>query len=307
MLKEFIDSKINTSPVDDNNDTIIYNNGTLSLNVKVSHDREDVWLSQSQIATLFDTTQPNISMHISNILNEGELDGSVYKDFLYTGSDGKSYKVTFYNLDMILTVGYRVNGKRAVLFRKWASSILKQYLLKGYAINEDRLAVASDGILRLRNEVDLIQDKIEILNKAVFPTNPVIFESGQYFDAFMYIRDLIKLANESVIVFDPFFDNEAITYLKYTKPGVDRKVCISHSNLINKSSIRSFRKQYGSITFYAVRKVHDRFIIIDNTHCYSIGTSLNSVGAKDFAITKIENQDIIDLLVSKTRNCPTVF
>lgn len=306
-LKNFIEnSKTQTQSIE-GDETIVYNNGALSLDVKVSPDRENVWLSQGQIATLFDTTQPNISMHINNILSDGELDDSVHKDFLYTGSDGKKYSVTFYNLDLILAVGYRVKGERAIQFRKWASSVLKQYLIKGYALNGDRLSITNESILRLRNEMDAVYEKIESINKVVFPKSPVIFESGQYFDAYEYLRNLIKMANESIIIVDPFFDNDAIKYLKHTKTGVERKVYISHINLLDKAVIKSFRKQYGPITFYAIRKMHDRFIIIDSTYCYSIGTSLNNVGARDFAILRIEDQDIINLLVSKSDNCPTVF
>lgn len=307
LLRNFIENSINERTLMDEDDTIIYNNGALSLDVKVSSNRENVWLSQTQIATLFDTTQPNISMHIHNILSEGELDDSVYKDFLYTGADGKKYSVTFYNLDLILAVGYRVKGDRAIQFRKWASTILKQHLIKGYTLNEDRLSVTCDSVLRLRNEIDVLHDEINAINKIVFPKNPILFKSGQYYDAYEYVRDLINLANESVIIIDPFFDNDAIGYLKKTKPGVERKVYISHTNLLSKDIIKTFRKQYGHITFYAIRKMHDRFIIIDNTYCYSVGTSLNSVGSKDFAILRIEDQDIINLLISKSDNIPAVF
>ena len=307
LLKAFLDRELLTPSITEDEETLIYNNGSININVKVSADRETVWLSQAQIAELFDTTQPNVSMHISNILSESELDDSVYKDFLYTGKDGKTYVVTFFNLDMILAVGYRVKGQRAIQFRKWASSILKQYLLKGYSLNEDRLSATNESMLRLRNKIDEVQEKIDAINKVVFPKNTVIFESGQYYDAYIYVKKLIEMANESVTIIDPFFNNEAFAYLKTTKQGVERKICISHTDLLNKSVVKSFRKQYGPITFYLIRKMHDRFIIIDNTYCYSIGTSLNSVGAKDFAILKIEDQDVIKLLTSKAENSQTVF
>ena len=112
-------------------------NGEISLDVRISPEEETVWLNQNQIAILFETSQPNISMHINNIFIESELEkNSVHKDFLYTASDGKQYNISFYNLDLILAVGYRVKSKRAVEFRKWATSVLKEYIIKGYAINE---------------------------------------------------------------------------------------------------------------------------------------------------------------------------
>ena len=137
--------------------TIIFNNGSVSIDVDVSIEEETVWLNQNQIAVLFDTTQQNVSLHIKNILLEEELElNSIHKESLYTAKNGKNYIVDFYNLDMILAVGYRVKGKRAIEFRKWASSVLKRYLIDGFAINDDKT-------IGLRNNLTKYSKKSPIL------------------------------------------------------------------------------------------------------------------------------------------------
>ena len=140
-LNESLSNIISKNTITNNDDSniIIYDNGSVHLNIKLSLEEDTVWLTQEQIALLFDTTQPNVSMHINNILKDLELDDSVYKDFLYTASDGKHYLTTFYNLDLILAVGYRVKSKRAIAFRKWVTSVLKQYLLKGIVVDVEKI------------------------------------------------------------------------------------------------------------------------------------------------------------------------
>ena len=130
-------------------DLIKFEDGDFSLDVKVSPYEDTVWLSQNEMAMLFDTTKQNISLHIKNIMSDGELDVSVVKDFLTTASDGKKYLTKMYNLDMIIAVGYRVNSKRGTLFRRWASFVLKQYLLNGYAVNSNRVVAYESNLLKL--------------------------------------------------------------------------------------------------------------------------------------------------------------
>ena len=140
--RNFIDwvNKIFETDILNSYEIVTFNQDNLSLDIRISPDHETVWMNQDEIAELFGTTQQNISNHILNILEQGELEKvSVHKFFLLTGQDGKEYDVEYYNLDMVLSIGYRVNSKRGIAFRKWANQILKDYLIKGYAINEKKL------------------------------------------------------------------------------------------------------------------------------------------------------------------------
>ena len=150
-----------------NNDIVIFRNGELELEVSVSEDRETVWLTQKQIAELFGKDRRTITRHIQNIYKDNELEqDSVCSFFEHTGSDGKNYKVQFYNLDMILAVGYRVKSPNGIVFRKWATSILKDYMLKGYAVNQKRLE-ALDRTVKIQSRIiasTLELDEKEVLN-----------------------------------------------------------------------------------------------------------------------------------------------
>ncbi len=277
------------------NNIIIYNNDGISLDVNVSPEEETVWLTQCQIALLFETSQPNISMHILNILNEGELTkDSVYKDFLYTAPDGKQYLVNVYNLDMILAVGYRVKGKRAIEFRKWATEVLKQYLIKGYAINDDRIKSYSDIILNIENETLRLRKDIDSLKTQIENglVKEKLFINGQVFDAHEYFCSLMRQAKSSIKIIDPYFDDRGLAILSKSK-RVDRTVYLSHPGLLNKKEIAKYKSQYGDVKIVYIKDYHDRFIIIDDIDCYLIGTSLNNAGAKTFVVIKLENKEII--------------
>ena len=150
-----------------NNDIVIFKNGELELEVSVSEDRNTVWLSLDQMAELFSRDKSTISRHIRNLFNEGELDkNSVVAKFATTASDGKTYQVDYFNLDVIISVGYRVKSKIGVQFRIWATSILKNYMLKGYAINQKRLE-ALDRTVKIQSRIiasTLELDEKEVLN-----------------------------------------------------------------------------------------------------------------------------------------------
>ena len=166
----------------DNQNEIILYQPDESVEVEVRLENETVWLTQTQIALLFGVKQPAISKHLKNIFLSGELDEfSVYSILEYTATDGKIYKTGFYNLDAILSVGYRVNSKNATLFRIWANSILKNYLLKGFAVNQ--------RIERLEYKVIEHDKKIELLLKTPLPPKEGVFFDGQIFDAYTFIKN----------------------------------------------------------------------------------------------------------------------
>ena len=283
---------------DGNFDIIIYDNGTFNINVRVSLEDDTVWLTQDQIAKLFETTQQNVSQHIKNIFEDDELDNSVHKDFLYTATDGKRYLTTFYNLDLILAVGYRVKGKRANEFRRWASSVLKKYMINGYAANEEKIKEINLKIHKIEDQIEIAKIEVQRLKDDKSPSNECVIANGQYYDAFEFISNLVKQASSSIKIIDPFFDNEAIKYLKFSKPDVVKKVYLTRKDLLSKDVIKAFQKQYGPFVVYQIKNFHDRFIIIDNEKCYSIGASLNHLGSKTFLINKIESVQVLSALLT---------
>ena len=280
---------------------IKYNNGSLTLDVNVDPKEDTVWLSQNQIASLFESTRPNITMHINNIFNEGELEpNSVSKDFLHTAPDGKQYLVTFYNLDLILAVGYRIKGTTAIAFRKWASKILKEYLINGAAIssyNDD--SIIYKGLLNLNNEYLCLKNEIDLLKTNLLSNNAKgrIFFKGEYFDSYAFIVDLLSNAKVSVTIVDPYFDIAGLEYFKKLPPEVKKKVIKSQKTKLRKTDLAKFEIQYGKISVSTNNNFHDRFIILDDELCYALGTSLNSMGRKLFAIYQIETKEVIDSIL----------
>ena len=283
---------------------IVYNNGDTKISVSVSPTEETVWLSQRQIADLFETTQQNVSLHINNIVEEGELDDSVHKESLYTASDGKNYLVDFYNLDMVLAVGYRIKTNRAIQFRKWVTNVLKKYLITGYAVDDERI-VMSNNILSLQNDVHRIEQHVKELEEKV-DTKPVkekLFFNGEYFDSYMFICGIIEKAQKSVAVIDPYFDASALVYIEKAKKDIDRTVYLCNESGLTLKEVNKFRNQYGQIKLKKIKKFHDRFIIIDEKECYSIGTSLNHIGRQTFSVIKLEDTSTIEALLKHVITC----
>lgn len=283
-----------------NHNIIIFNNGSLSLDVTISPEEETVWLTQVQISLLFETTVSNVSMHIKNILNDNELDpNSVIKNFLSTAQDNKQYLVQQYNLDMILAIGYRIKGKRAIEFRKWVSNVLKEYMIKGYSINESRAMVTADNFLRLENEIYNLKNKVEnIVKDNSYVKEKIVFK-GEVFDAYELISSIVSKATNNVKIIDPYFDYQSFIYLKKVSPKIDRKIYKSYHSTLSIKEINKFIRQYGYVTVVDNNDFHDRFIIIDDKECYSIGSSLNYAGNKTFGIIKIETKELVETILSR--------
>ena len=253
--------------------------GYVSLEVTLEH--ETLWLNQAQMAELFGTKQPAISKHLSNIFKSGELDkNSVHSILEYTASDGKRYKTAFYNLDAILSVGYRVNSKNATQFRIWANSILKEYLMKGYVLNS--------RIDRIEKKIFEHDQKFDLLIKTSLPPNEGIFYDGQIFDAWKFAADLVKSAHKSIVLIDNYIDDSVLHLLAKRNKGVEVKIFTSKISPELKKDIEKFNAQYEPVEVMIFSKSHDRFLIIDNETVYHIGASLKDLAKKWFAFSKIE-------------------
>lgn len=273
---------------------IIYQPDEHSVSLEVRIEEDTVWLTQAQMADLFQTTRNNITLHISNIFKENELDeSSVGKESLLTASDGKKYKTKFYNLDVIISVGYRVKSVRGTQFRIWANKVLKDYLLKGYAVNQRFERIEKD-VNYLKNKVDEFDFQI----RTSLPPNEGIFFEGQVFDAYIFVSDLIKSAKKSIILIDNYVDESVLSILSKRKKDVSAMIFTSNLTKQLKLDLKKHNEQYPSIEIKTFNKSHDRFLIIDKELVYHIGASLKDLGKKWFAFSKIEldSNDLISKL-----------
>ena len=261
-------------------DLIKFEDGEFSLDVKVSPDEETVWLTQKDLTILFNVDKSRISRHIQNILNEGELDLSVVAKNATTGSDGKKYITEYYNLDMIISVGYRVKSKRGIIFRRWANSILKQYLLNGYAINTERIMLYQSNILQLEANVINIENRLKNLEMTIYSDNTQIIFEGEILEPYTFLRKLFFLARNEITIIDQYADKFLLSMLSDLKVKI--LIVTSTSSYLNKEIIPN------NITIVHNDIIHDRFIIIDDL-VYAIGSSFNDIGKKRFFMMKLEN------------------
>ena len=244
---------------------------------------ETVWLAQSQMAELFKATKQNISLHINNIYKEGELEfNSTVKENLTVQIEGKrsvKRKVLFYNLDVIISVGYRVKSQRGTQFRIWANSILKEYLLRGH--------VLSQRMNRIESKLVEHDQKFDMLIKANIEPQEGIFYNGQTFDAYIFIADIVKSAKKSIVLIDNYIDESVLLLL--SKRAIKTSAMIYTHSITKtlKLDIEKHNAQYPEIQIKQFKKSHDRFVIIDETVVYHLGASLKDLGKKWFAFSKI--------------------
>ena len=268
------------------NQIILYHpNDTISLEVRLENDT--VWLTQAQIANLFGVGQPAISKHLKNIFTSEELDiNSVYSILEYTANDGKIYNTGFYNLDAILSIGYRVNSKNATLFRQWANKVLKEYLLRGHALNY-KFELIEEQLKEHRAILNKHEDKIDFFVRTSLPPVEGVFHNGQIFDAYKFATDLIKSANKSLVLIDNYIDESVLLMLSKRKPGVSADIYTYPISQTLRQDLQKHNKQYSPINIHNHTTSHDRFLIIDDTEVYHIGASLKDLGKKLFAFSKL--------------------
>jgi hypothetical protein len=266
------------------NEIILYRPNELAEHIEVRLDDETVWLTQAQMVLLFDSTKQNISLHIRNTFKEGELiEDSVVKEILTTAADGKKYKTKFFNLDVIISVGYRVKSKRGTQFRIWANNILKEHLLKGHVVSHRLEKLESD-----MHEVKHKIGEIDLQIKTSLPKKQGIFFNGQIFDAWVFISDLVKSANKSLILVDNYVDESVLNLFLKRKDNVEVNIYTSNITATLKTDLEKHNKQYSPIEIKVFKNAHDRFLIIDQQHVYHIGASLKDLGKKLFAFSKME-------------------
>ncbi len=263
-----------------------------SVRMEVRIEDETVWLTQAQIAELFETKRQAITKHLKNIFQSGELnENSVCSILELTASDGKSYKTKTYNLDAIISVGYRVNSKNATLFRRWASQVLKDYLLKGHVINQriSNLEQRVDAkFLSYDMQLTRLNEKVDFFVRTSLPPVEGIFFDGQIFDAYAFATNLIKSAKNSLILIDNYIDENTLLMLSKRTTGVDATIYTQRITPQLQLDLTRHNNQYPPINIRTYRQAHDHFLIIDRSDVYHIGASLKDLGKKLFAFSKMD-------------------
>jgi len=278
-----------------------FKNEEFELEINVNPFEETIWMTQTQISKLFGKAKSTINEHIKNILNNELNEEEVVRKFGKTElSTIKTKSILMYNLDLVLAVGYRVNSKMGIEFRKWANKVLKEYLLKGYVINENRVTVSNENYIELRNEVVNINNRLVKLEDKVFNDEYClnkIFFNGQYFDAYSLIQQIFESANNEIIIIDNYIDRSILDRLIVKKKSVKVLIYtnINTSKLLG-SDIKSYNSQYRGLTVLYTTKVHDRFIIIDRKKLYHLGHSIKDLGKKIFSIIESDST-FIELLL----------
>ena len=280
---------------------IKFEDGDFSLDVNVSPIEDTVWLTQSQIAELFNVNIPAINKHVKNILSSEELNNSTISKMEIVRFEGErkiKRKVKIYNLDMIISVGYRVNSRRGILFRRWANSILKQYLLSGQVINEVRCMAHSDNLIKLSNTVDAMSlrlDNFELKLDSITSTTyfkDKIFYNGELFEGYSFIKNLFNKAKNRIIIIDGYLDYSVLDMMNDIT--IDITIYIASHTPITNREITLFQTNH-TLNVIRTNNYHDRFIIIDD-ELYTIGSSIKDIGKKVSHISKLESISIDDLL-----------
>ena len=266
--------------MENHGEIILYQpNDEVKLEVRLAE--ETVWLTQAQMAELFQTSKQNVSLHTHNVFKEKELDqDSVVKESLTTAADGKNYRVKYYNLDVIISVGYRVKSIRGTQFRQWANKVLKEYLLKGYSINQ--------RLNQLEQRVSRTEEKIDFFVRTSLPPVEGIFYDGQIFDAYKFATDLIRSAKMSILLVDNYVDESVLLMLSKRGGGVKADIYTQKINEQFRLDLERHNSQYPPIEVHIYKQSHDRFLIIDEMEVFHIGASLKDLGRKMFAFSKLD-------------------
>ena len=261
---------------------IKFEDGEVVLDVKISPNEDTLWLTQEQIALLFGKAKSTINEHIRNIL-KNELDETqVMRKFGKAELSNITTKpIYYYNLDMILAIGYRVNSKKGIEFRRWASNVLKQYLLKGYVINEERCLSCTSNIISLQNKVESIESKINNLENDVHSENSKAFFEGEIVEPYTFIRHIFFLAKENLTITDFYADNYLVSMLKDIKVNIT--IVTSSNSYLNKIDLPN------NINVVYDNDIHGRYIFIDDKYVYALDNSFNNIGKKKFVIMKLDN------------------
>ena len=258
------------------------------VRLEVRLEEETVWLSIEEMSQLFGRDISVIGKHIRNVFKEGELlKEAVWAKFAYTASDGKTYQVDYYNLDVIISVGYRVKSHRGTQFRQWANKVLKEYLLKGHVINY-RLEQMDTRLQKHERQIEYLTDKVDFFVRTSLPPVEGVFYDGQIFDAYKFATDLIRSAKKSILLIDNYVNESVLLMLSKRNAGVKADIYTQTVSRQLQLDLQKHSSQYPPISIHVYKKCHDRFLIIDGTDVWHIGASLKDLGKKMFAFSRLD-------------------
>jgi len=269
----------------------------IELDVNIDPYSETIWLTQSQMSILFGVDISRISRHIKNALNEEEINSQ--RNLRKTQIANSDKLVYLYDLDVIISVGYRVKSIKGVIFRKWATKVLKEYLLQGYVINEKRSLVTNENYVRLINKVESLDERVSNIENNYKPKefkNSQLFFDGQLYDAYTLIQSLFESANNEIIIIDNYVDRIILDRLVVKNRNVQVIIYTSINTRLLGRDINTFNSQYGGLDVRYTTNVHDRYIIIDQNKIYHLGHSIKDLGKKIFSISESDSNLISKLL-----------
>lgn len=281
--------------IEEKGEIVLYQpDDNVRLEVRLQDDT--VWLTQLQMAELFKSTKQNISLHVNNIFREGELaKNSVVKECLTTASDGKNYRTKYYNLDVIISVGYRVKSSVGTRFRQWANAVLKDYLLRGYAVHQQvmalqqinlRIDAQNDRLTRIEDTIEQQQQQLDFVVRANEKPEELLIPTGCVWDAYMFVCDLIRSARKQLVLIDNFVDDRVLTMLDKRNTGVAATVYTRYTKQIT-LDFEKHNRQYAPIEYVQMpHAVHDRYLIVDYD-VWLLGTSVKDMGRGLCTIIKV--------------------
>ena len=280
------------------NEIIVYQPEGGEFHIEVRVDQDTVWLTQAQMAELFNSTRNNVTLHIKNIFQERELDAnSVCKESLLTANDGKKYKTKIYNLDVIISVGYRVKSIQGTRFRQRALRVLKEHMLKGFSVNQ-RLVSHENKLENHDSRIIYLEKQVDFFVKANLPPKEGVLQAKAFWNGYEFAVQLVRSAKQEIVIIDPFADDTALSLMPKRNPGVNAIIYSARINQTMKVECERLNRQCPPVELQTMREVHDRFIVVDEA-VYHIGASIKDLGSKLTAFSVlnfVSKQQLLEMI-----------
>jgi hypothetical protein len=283
------------------NEIIVYQPEGGEFHIEVRVDQDTVWLTQAQMAELFGTVPQNITVHIKKVYDEGELEkNSTCKEYLQVASEGsRKVKRTlkFYNLDVIISVGYRVKSIQGTRFRQWANRVLKEHMLKGFSVNQ-RLVAHENRLENIDSRVIYLEKQVDFFVKANLPPKEGFLQAKAFWSGYEFAVQLVRSAKQEIVIIDPFADDTSLSLMPKRNPGVNAIIYSARINQTMKTECERLNRQCPPVELRTMREVHDRFIVVDET-VYHIGASIKDLGNKLTAfsvLSLLTKQQLLDMI-----------
>ena len=286
---------------DEKNEIIVYQPEGGEFHIEVRMDQDTVWLTQAQMAELFNTDRTSINRHIRNIFQTQELyeNSTCAKIAQVRLEGGRSIKrvVPYYNLDMIISVGYRVNSISGTRFRQWANRVLKEHMLKGFSVNQ-RLVAHENRLENIDSRVIYLEKQVDFFVKANLPPKEGVLQAKAFWNGYEFVVQLVRSAKQEIVIIDPFADDTALSLMPKRNPGVNAIIYSARSNQTMKAECERLNRQCPPVELRTMREVHDRFIVVDET-VYHIGASIKDLGNKLTAfsvLSLLTKQQLLEMI-----------